>query len=237
MINVTQGMMMNMRNDLFSHMEKLPIKYFDTHAHGDIMSIYTNDIDTLRQMVSQSIPQIINSGFTIVSVFISMLILNIPLTAVTMVMVAIMIWGTKKAAGQSGKYFLEQQKNLGKVNGYIEEMMNGQKVVKVFCHEEESKTEFKKLNENLFVSADRANTYANFLGPMNAQIGNISYVMCAIVGGALALNHVGGFTLGGLASFLTFNKSFSMPINQVSQQLNAIVMALAGAERIFTLLD
>ena len=237
MINVTQGMMMNMRNDLFSHMEKLPIKYFDTHAHGDIMSIYTNDIDTLRQMVSQSIPQIINSGFTIVSVFISMLSLNIPLTAVTMVMVAIMIWGTKKAAGQSGKYFLEQQKNLGKVNGYIEEMMNGQKVVKVFCHEEESKTEFKKLNEDLFVSADRANTYANFLGPMNAQIGNISYVMCAIVGGALALNHVGGFTLGGLASFLTFNKSFSMPINQVSQQLNAIVMALAGAERIFTLLD
>ena len=237
MINVTQGMMMNMRNDLFSHMEKLPIKYFDTHAHGDIMSIYTNDIDTLRQMVSQSIPQIINSGFTIVIVFIIMLILNIPLTAVTMVMVAIMIWGTKKAAGQSGKYFLEQQKNLGKVNGYIEEMMNGQKVVKVFCHEEESKTEFKKLNEDLFVSADRANTYANFLGPMNAQIGNISYVMCAIVGGALALNHVGGFTLGGLASFLTFNKSFSMPINQVSQQLNAIVMALAGAERIFTLLD
>ena len=237
MINVTQGMMMNLRNDLFSHMEKLPIKYFDTHAHGDIMSIYTNDIDTLRQMVSQSIPQIINSGFTIVSVFISMLILNIPLTAVTMVMVAIMIWGTKKAAGQSGKYFLEQQRNLGKVNGYIEEMMNGQKVVKVFCHEEESKTEFKKLNEDLFVSADRANTYANFLGPMNAQIGNISYVMCAIVGGALALNHVGGFTLGGLASFLTFNKSFSMPINQVSQQMNAIVMALAGAERIFTLLD
>ena len=237
MINVTQGMMMNMRNDLFSHMEKLPIKYFDTHAHGDIMSIYTNDIDTLRQMVSQSIPQIINSGFTIVSVFISMLILNIPLTAVTMVMVAIMIWGTKKAAGQSGKYFLEQQKNLGKVNGYIEEMMNGQKVVKVFCHEEESKTEFKKLNEDLFVSADRANTYANFLGPMNAQIGNISYVMCAIVGGALALNHVGGFTLGGLASFLTFNKSFSMPINQMSQQFNSIVMAMAGADRIFKLLD
>ena len=237
MINVTQGMMMNMRNDLFSHMEKLPIKYFDTHAHGDIMSIYTNDIDTLRQMVSQSIPQIINSGFTIVSVFISMLILNIPLTAVTMVMVAIMIWGTKKAAGQSGKYFLEQQKNLGKVNGYIEEMMNGQKVVKVFCHEEESKTEFKKLNEELFVSADRANTYANFLGPMNAQIGNISYVICAIVGGVLALGKVGGFTLGGLASFLTFNKSFSMPINQISMQMNAIVMATAGADRIFKLMD
>ena len=224
MINVTQGMMMNMRNEMFEHMEKLPIKYFDTHAHGDIMSIYTNDIDTLRQMVSQSIPQIINSGFTIISVFISMLILNIPLTIVTLIMVAIMIWGTKKSAGQSGKYFLEQQINLGKVNGYIEEMMNGQKVVKVFCHEEESKKEFKELNEALFVSADRANTFANFLGPMNAQIGNISYVICAIVG-------------GGLASFLTFNKSFSMPINQVSQQMNAIVMALAGAERIFTLLD
>ena len=236
MINVTQGTLMNLRNDLFEHMEKLPIKYFDTHAHGDIMSIYTNDIDTLRQMISQSIPQIINSGFTIISVLISMLILNIPLTIVTLVMVAIMIWGTKKAAGQSGKYFLEQQKNLGKVNGYIEEMMNGQKVVKVFCHEEENKKEFKELNEELFVSADRANTFANLLGPLNAQIGNISYVICAIVGGVLALNHVGGFTLGGLASFLTFNKSFSMPINQVSQQMNAIVMALAGAERIFTLL-
>ncbi len=236
MINVTQGTLMNLRNDLFEHMEKLPIKYFDTHAHGDIMSIYTNDIDTLRQMISQSIPQIINSGFTIISVFISMLILNIPLTIVTLVMVAVMIWGTKKAAGQSGKYFLEQQKNLGKVNGYIEEMMNGQKIVKVFCHEEESKKEFKELNEALFVSADRANTFANLLGPLNAQIGNISYVICAIVGGVLALNRVGGFTLGGLASFLTFNKSFSMPINQVSQQMNAIVMALAGAERIFTLL-
>ena len=236
MINVTQGTLMNLRNDLFEHMEKLPIKYFDTHAHGDIMSIYTNDIDTLRQMISQSIPQIINSGFTIISVLISMLILNIPLTIVTLVMVAIMIWGTKKAAGQSGKYFLEQQKNLGKVNGYIEEMMNGQKVVKVFCHEEENKKEFKELNEELFVSADRANTFANLLGPLNAQIGNISYVICAIVGGVLALNHIGGFTLGGLASFLTFNKSFSMPINQVSQQMNAIVMALAGAERIFTLL-
>ena len=186
---------------------------------------------------SQSIPQIINSGFTIISVFVSMLILNIPLTVVTMIMVAIMIFGTKKAAGQSGKYFLEQQKNLGKVNGYIEEMMNGQKVVKVFCHEEESKAEFKELNEALFVSADRANTYANYLGPLNAQIGNISYVICAIIGGVLALGKVGGFTLGGLASFLTFNKSFSMPINQISMQMNAIVMAMAGADRIFKLMD
>ena len=237
MIYVSQGTLRNLRNDLFGNMEKLPIKYFDTHAHGDIMSIYTNDIDTLRQMISQSIPQIINSAITIVSVFVSMLILNIPLTITTLVMVSIMLGVTKKVAGFSGNFFVKQQRDLGKVNGFIEEMMDGQKVVKVFCHEEESKTEFKKLNEDLFVSADRANTYANFLGPMNAQIGNISYVMCAIVGGALALNHVGGFTLGGLASFLTFNKSFSMPINQVSQQLNAIVMALAGAERIFTLLD
>lgn len=237
MVTVTQGTLRNMRDELFEHMQKLPIKYFDTHAHGDIMSVYTNDIDTLRQMISQSIPQVINSAFTIVSVFISMLILNIPLTAVTLVMVAIMIMASKKAAGNSGKYFLEQQVNLGTVNGYIEEMMKGQKVVKVFCHEEESKKEFKELNDRLFVSADRANTFANFLGPINAQIGNISYVICAMVGGILALNGIGGFTLGGLASFLTFNKSFSMPINQVSQQLNAIVMAMAGADRIFRLMD
>lgn len=237
MVTVTQGTLRNLRNELFAHMQKLPIKYFDTHAHGDIMSVYTNDIDTLRQMISQSIPQIINSAFTIVSVFISMLILNIPLTAVTLVMVAVMLVCSQKSAANSGKYFLEQQRNLGAVNGYIEEMMNGQKVVKVFCHEEESKKEFKELNDKLFVSADRANTFANFLGPINAQLGNISYVICAMVGGILALNKVGGFTLGGLASFLTFNKSFSMPINQVSQQLNSIVMAMAGAERIFQLMD
>lgn len=237
MVKVTQGVLRNLRNELFEHMETLPIKYFDTHAHGDIMSIYTNDIDTLRQMISQSIPQVINSGFTIVSVFVSMVILNIPLTLVTLVMVVIMICCTKSSAGQSGKYFLEQQKNLGAVNGFIEEMMNGQKVVKVFCHEEETKKAFKDLNDKLFVSADRANTYANYLGPINAQLGNISYVVCAIVGGVLALNGAGGFTLGGLASFLTFNKSFSMPINQISQQLNAIVMAMAGAERIFNLMD
>ena len=237
MVNVTQGTLRNLRNDLFSHMEKLPIKYFDTHAHGDIMSVYTNDIDTLRQMISQSMPQLLNSGITIVSVFISMLILSIPLTIVTMVMVGIMVFCSKKSAGQSGAYFAKQQKDLGTVNGYIEEMMNGQKVVKVFCHEEENMQNFKKLNDELYVSADKANTFANFLGPINAQIGNISYVICAIIGGVLALGKVGGFTLGGLASFLTFNKSFSMPINQISMQMNAIVMAMAGADRIFKLMD
>ncbi|RGO28456.1 ABC transporter ATP-binding protein [Dorea sp. OM02-2LB] len=237
MVNVTQGTLKNMRDDLFSHMEKLSIRYFDSHAHGDIMSVYTNDIDTLRQMISQSAPQLINSAVTIVSVFVSMLILNIPLTVVSMIMVAIMVTGSKKAAGISGRQFGLQQKNLGAVNGYIEEMMNGQKVVKVFCHEEQTIAEFKELNDRLYESADKANTYANYLGPLNAQLGNISYVVCAVVGGALALNGIGGFTLGGLASFLTFNKSFSMPINQISMQLNAIVMAMAGADRIFRLMD
>lgn len=237
MVNVTQGTLKNMRDDLFSHMEKLPIRYFDSHAHGDIMSVYTNDIDTLRQMISQSAPQLINSAVTIVSVFVSMLILNIPLTVVSMIMVGIMVTGSKKAAGISGRQFGLQQKNLGAVNGYIEEMMNGQKVVKVFCHEEQAIAEFKELNDRLYESADKANTYANYLGPLNAQLGNISYVVCAVVGGALALNGIGGFTLGGLASFLTFNKSFSMPINQISMQLNAIVMAMAGADRIFCLMD
>ena len=237
MVNVTQGTLRNLRNDLFSHMEKLPVKYFDTHAHGDIMSVYTNDSDTLRQMISQSMPQLLNSGITIISVFVSMLILSIPLTVVTMIMVGIMVFCSKKSAGQSGAYFAKQQKDLGTVNGYIEEMMNGQKVVKVFCHEEENMQNFKKLNDELYVSADKANTFANFLGPINAQIGNISYVICAIIGGVLALGKVGGFTLGGLASFLTFNKSFSMPINQISMQMNAIVMAMAGADRIFKLMD
>lgn len=237
MVNITQGTQRELRNELFEHMQLLPVKYFDTHAHGDIMSIYTNDIDTLRQMISQSIPQIINSGVTIISVLVSMLILNVPLTVVTLFMVGIMLFCTKQATGQSGKYFIEQQTNIGALNGHIEEMMNGQKVVKVFCHEEESKREFKELNDRLFISADKANTFANFLGPINAQLGNVSYVVCAIVGGVSALNGIGGFTLGGLASFLTFNKSFSMPINQISQQLNAVIMAMAGADRIFRLLD
>ena len=237
MIYVSQGTLRNLRNDMFAGMEKLPVKYFDTHAHGDIMSIYTNDIDTLRQMISQSIPQLLSSAVTIVSVLVSMLILNVPLTAVTLVMVAVMLTASKKVAALSGKYFLDQQKNLGVINGYIEEMMEGQKVVKVFCHEEESLERFNELNDQLFASANNANKFANVMGPTCAQIGNLSYVICAIVGGGLALNGIGGFTLGGLASFLTFNKSFSMPINQVSQQFNSIVMALAGAKRIFELLD
>ncbi|MDE7435349.1 MAG: ABC transporter ATP-binding protein/permease [Lachnospiraceae bacterium] len=237
MVYVTQGTLRRLRDDLFSHMERLPIKYFDTHAHGDIMSVYTNDIDTLRQMISQSIPQLINSAVTIVSVLVCMIILNIPLTLLTLFMVGIMLFVTKNLAGRSGRYFAAQQRDLGKVNGFIEEMMNGQKVVKVFCHEEENIREFSRLNDQLFQSANSANKFANILMPANAQIGNISYVLCAMVGGALALGGIGGFTLGGLASFLAFNKGFNMPINQVSQQLNSIVMAMAGSERIFALMD
>ena len=237
MIYVTQGTLRDLRNDMFAKMESLPIKYFDTHPHGDIMSVYTNDIDTLRQMVSQSIPQMLSSLITIVSVFISMLILNVPLTLVTVAMLAIMVTATKKIASLSGKFFMDQQINIGKVNGYIEEMMEGQKVVKVFCHEEEAKEKFDEINNQLFESANNANKFANYLGPVNAQLGNMNYVVCAIVGGILAINHVWGFTLGGLASFLTFNKSITMPINQISQQLNSIVMALAGAKRIFDLMD
>ena len=237
MIYVTQGTLRDLRNDMFAKMESLPIKYFDTHPHGDIMSVYTNDIDTLRQMVSQSIPQMLSSLITIVSVFISMLILNVPLTLVNVAMLVIMVTATKKIASLSGKFFMDQQINIGKVNGYIEEMMEGQKVVKVFCHEEEAKEKFDEINNQLFESANNANKFANYLAPVNAQLGNMNYVVCAIVGGILAINHVWGFTLGGLASFLTFNKSITMPINQISQQLNSIVMALAGAKRIFDLMD
>lgn len=237
MINVTQGVLRNLRNDLFAHMETLPIKYFDTHSHGDIMSVYTNDTDTIRQMVSQSMPQVFNSAITIISVFISMVILSVPLTLVTLVMIVLMLVITKKTAGLSGRYFLQQQKDLGKVNGFIEEMMEGQKVVKVFCHEEENIKQFKELNDNLYSSADRANYLVNIVGPVNMQLGNVSYVVCAIVGGALALSGISGLTLGELASFLTFNKSFNGPINQVSQQFNSIVMAMAGAERIFKMMD
>jgi len=237
MVNVSQGTLKNMREQLFIHMESLPIKYFDTHAHGDIMSIYTNDIDTLRQLISQSMPQILNSAITVVSVFFSMLYLNVPLTILTLVMVVIVMMVTKFIASQSGKYFGAQQRDLGKINGFIEEMMEGQKVVKVFCHEEECKAQFHVLNEALFDSANNANFFSGTMGPINGQLGNLSYVVCAMAGGLLALNGVGGFTLGGLVSFLTFNKSFSMPINQVSQQLNSIIMAMAGANRVFALMD
>ena len=237
MVNVTQGTLRNIRNDLFKHMEKLPIKYYDTHAHGDIMSIYTNDTDTLRQMISQGIPQIIASGITVFGVFVSMIILSIPLTIITLIMVVIMLFVTKKIATQSGTYFVKQQRSLGKVNGYIEEMMEGQKVIKVFCHEEESINEFNKINEELCECANSANKYANILMPVMANIGNINYVITSICGALLAIYNVGNLTLGGLASFLQFNRTLTQPIAQLSQQLNGIVMALAGAERIFELID
>lgn len=237
MIYVSQGTIKNLRVELFSHMQDLPIRYFDSHAHGDIMSIYTNDIDTLRQLISQSLPQILNSAITVVSVFVSMVILNIPLTILTIVMVIVTTIVTKKFAGFSSRYFLAQQRDLGKVNGFIEEMLNGQKVVKVFTHEQENIEAFDKINDELFESAYNANMYSNMLGPVNAQIGNLSYVLCALAGGVMALSGFGGLTLGKLASFLTFNKSFNMPISQVSQQFNSIIMALAGCDRIFSLLD
>lgn len=237
MVNVSQGTLRNIRQDMFTHMESLPIKYFDTHAHGDIMSTYTNDIDTLRQMISQSMPQLLNCSITIVSVLVSMIILSVPLTIVTLIMVALMLFITGKLAAKSGKFFSQQQRDLGKLNGYIEEMMEGQKVVKVFCHEDECVSEFSKLNNNLFHSANSANKFSNALGPINGQLGHLSYVVCAIVGGFLVTNNISGLTVGGLVSFLTFNKSFNMPINQISQQFNSIIMALAGADRVFKLID
>ena len=237
MIYVSQGMLKTVRDDLFCHMERLPVRYFDTKSHGDIMSIYTNDTDTLRQVISQSMPQMLSAVITIVGVFASMLVLSLPLTLITVVMILCMVFATKTISSKSGHYFVKQQTDVGNLNGYIEEMMEGQKVVKVFCHEEESMARFNELNEELFESAYNANQFGNMLGPINAQLGNLSYVVCAIVGGILALGNIGGLTLGGLASFLTFNKSFNMPINQVSQQFNSVVMALAGADRIFKMLD
>ena len=237
MAYLTQGTMKHLRDDLFTHMQTLPIKFFDTQAHGDIMSIYTNDVDTLRQMVSQSVPQMLNSVITVVSVFISMVSLSIPLTVVTVVMVCLILVCSRILVGNSGRYFVAQQRELGKVNGYIEEMMNGQKVVKVFCHEDKAIEEFNELNENLYHSANRANTFSLVAMPVNGQLANLSYVVCAIVGGMLALSGATGLTLGKLASFLTFNRSFNQPINQISMQFNSIVMALAGAQRIFALLD
>ena len=237
MVFVAQGTLKKLRNELFCHMEKLPIRYFDTHQHGDIMSVYTNDIDTLRQVLSQSFPQMISSAITVIMTLVSMFILNVPLTILTLLMVGLMFMVTGKIGSLSGKYFVEQQKAIGAVNANIEEMMNGQKVVKIFNHEEEAIEAFDKLNDEVFEASNKANRYANILMPANAQIGNVSYVLVAVVGGALALGNVGGFTLGGLAAFLTFNKSFNMPINQVSQQMNFIVMAMAGASRIFEVMD
>ncbi|MDD3361446.1 MAG: ABC transporter ATP-binding protein [Hespellia sp.] len=237
MIQVSQGTILKMRNEIFSHMESLPIKYFDTHAHGDIMSVYTNDTDTLRQMISQSLPQMVSAVITVVSVAVSMIILSVPLTILTFVMVVVMLIVTKNIASKSGKHFADQQRRLGSINGYIEEMMEGQKVVKVFCHEETTIQEFEKRNEELFDSANNANKYANILMPALGNLGNINYVLNAMVGAILAIYSVGGFTLGGLASFLQFTKSFNQPIGQMSQQLNAIVMAIAGSERIFKLID
>lgn len=237
MVNLSQGVLRTIRDDMFAHMQTLPIKYFDTHTHGDIMSHYTNDADTLRQVISQTIPQAVSSAITIVSVFITMCIKSMYLTAFVILSVIIMLMITGKVAGKSGKYFVEQQKNLGDVNGYVEEMINGQKVIKVFCHEEKTKEEFDKKNEELFQSADSANKYVNIIGPVNNNLGHLQYVLIAILGGLLAVAGVGGLTMGGVASFLQLSKSFINPINQISQQLNSVVMALAGAERIFDLLN
>ena len=237
MVNVSQGTMRSIRTELFTHMESLPIRYFDTHAHGDIMSVYTNDVDTLRQLISQSIPQLINSLVTIVTSLASMILLDLPLTVITVAMICVMLAVSSRVAGRSSRYFTRQQSDLGKVNGYIEEMMDGQKVVKVFCHEEESIAGFRALNEQLRDSADKANTYASITMPLNANLGNISYVLCAMVGALLALHGYGGLTLGALVSFLTLNKSGTQPVSQVSMQTNSIVMAAAGAERIFALMD
>ena len=237
MVNVSQGTMRNLRIELFEHMESLPIRYFDTHAHGDIMSVYTNDVDTLRQLMSQGIPQIINSCVTILTSFISMLVLDIPLTIITLAVIGVMVFTTSKIAAKSSFYFARQQKDLGIVNGYIEEMMDGQKVVKVFCHEDKSLEQFRRLNEALRESAEKANTFSNISMPVNVNLGNISYVLCAVVGAVFALNGYWGLTLGTLVSFLTLNKNSTQPVSQISQQLNSIVMAMAGAQRIFALMD
>ena len=237
MVNVTQGTLRNLRIQLFTHMESLPISYFDTHPHGDIMSVYTNDVDTLRQMLSQSIPQLVSSVITIVSVFFSMCMLSWQLTIVTMLMVALMLFCSKQIAKSSSKYFIQQQRDLGKVNGYIEEMMEGQKVVKVFTHEQQTLAGFRELNDQLKESAKQANAFSNIMMPVNAQLGNISYAICALTGAAMAVGGVGGMTLGTVVAFLSLNKGFNMPISQVSMQANSVIMALAGAERIFKMMD
>ncbi len=237
MVNVAQGTMKKLRIDIFTHMESLPIKYFDTHAHGDIMSVYTNDVDTLRQLIGQSIPQIVNSLITVLSTFVMMVVLDIPLTIITVIMVVVSMVISAKLAAKCGGYFVKQQKDLGNVNGYIEEMLQGQKVVKVFCHEEKNYEEFSKRNNELRDSAYNANKVVNVMGPVNNNLGHLSYVICAVVGAMLTLSQITGLTIGGLVTFLTLNKNFSMPINQLTQQMNSIIMALAGADRVFKLLD
>ena len=237
MVNVTQGTMKRLRVQLFQNMESLPIQYFDTHPHGDIMSVYTNDTDTLRQLISQSFPQLVNSAISLISAFLSMAVLDLPLTLVSLCMVGVMLLATMKLSGLSGRYFVEQQRDIGALNGYIEEMMEGQKVVKVFCHEERSIADFTKLNQKLRESTNRANAIANMSMPINANLGNISYVLCAVIGAALALGGVGGLTIGTLVAFLNLNKSFTQPVTQISQQVNSVVMATAGARRIFGLMD
>lgn len=237
MVVISQGVQKKIRDEMFSRMQKLPIKYFDTHAHGDIMSRYTNDTDTLRQMLSQSIPQTFSSIISIVFVFVVMITTSVYLTALVLVTVFVMLRIAKLITGRCGAYFRMQQEALGKMNGYIEEMIHGQKVVKVFCHEEKSKMQFDELNEALRINAAQANRYANILMPIMGNVGNILYVLIALVGGVLAINGIGGLTLGIIAAFLQLSKSFTMPVSQVSQQINSIIMALAGAERIFALMD
>ena len=237
MVNVSQGTMERLRVELFTHMESLPIKYFDTHAHGDIMSVYTNDIDTLRQLIGQSFPQVINSSITIITTFTSMVILNIPLTIVSVCMIMVMLTASGKIGGQSRTYFVSQQRDLGAVNGYIEEMLTGQKVVKVFNHEKKAVEGFDTLNMKLRDSANNANKFANIMMPVMANIGNISYVLCAVIGAALALSGHFGLTLGTLVSFLSLNRSFSMPVTQVSNQIASVIGAMAGAERVFSMMD
>ena len=238
---ITQGAMREMRDDMFTHMETLPIRYFDTHIHGDIMSMYTNDVDAMRQLISQTLPQLINSVVTIVGIIFNMVLISWQLTLVALFMVAIMLVVTAIVSKKSGRYFIAQQRDIGALNGHIEEMMAGQKVIKVFNHEEETKEQFKKLNDNLYNSAYNAQRYASIIGPINAQLGNVGYVVVAIVGAAIAIAQpefiTPAVTLGGLVSLLTFNKNLNMPINQVSMQINSIVMALAAGDRILTLME
>ena len=237
LVYIGQGTLRNVRDDLFAHMERLPISYFDTHAHGDIMSVYTNDADTLRQVITQSIPQTLSAGFTVIFVGVSMIVMSWPLAILSFAMVAVMLTVAGKIGGRSAQNFQKQQKNLGKENGYIEEMMEGAKVIKVFTHEQEVIDGFNKINEELFESSYKANTFASVLMPVVANIGNVSYVLSTLAGGVLAISGVSGLTLGGLASFLQLNRSFNMPISNISQQMNAVAMAMAGAERIFALMD